>query len=106
MSLKSFIFTIIKKRMTRKMYKLYYTENKEAALTREEYEVRLHRTYKHLDACRFKEKGWPCPKCPNCCFHGKEYEDMMAVMNYVEQWMAENPEKAKHMKPPVSIHKH
>ena len=85
------------------MYDLYYNENKEVSQSREEYESNLSKAYKHLDACKFKDKGWPCPTCPDCCFHGKDYDDMMAVMSFAEKWIEENPEKAKAMKLP---HKH
>lgn len=106
MSIKGTIFTMVKKSMTRKMYKLYYTENEEALQKQEEYEKGLAKVYKHLDACKFKEKGWPCPTCPECCFHGKDHDDMMTVMNYVQKWMEEHPDRAKYMKPPKAFHKH
>ena len=66
--LKGNLYTRIKKHMTKKMYHLYYRENREASQSKEEYEANLLRAYRHLDACRFKNKGWPCPTCPSCCF--------------------------------------
>lgn len=93
------IYTKVKKTMTKKMYDLYYNENKEVSQKREEYEANLLKTYRHLEACKYKNKGWPCPTCPNCCFRGKDYEDMMNVMKFAEKWMSENPQKARFMKP-------
>ena len=106
MSIKGIIFTKIKKSMTKKMYDLYYKENKEISQTKEEYEAGLAKSYRHLDACRFKDKGWPCPTCPECCFRGKDYDEMMAVMNFAQKWMDEHPDKAKFMKPSKAFHKH
>ena len=63
------------------MYHLYYRENREVSQYKEEYEANLLRAYRHLDVCRFKNKGWPCPTCPNCCFCGKDYETMTEVMD-------------------------
>ena len=102
MSLKGIIFTKIKKTMTKRMYRLYYTEHKDAAGAKEAYEAGLSKAYKHLDACKFKEKGWPCPTCPECCFRGKDHDDMMTVMNYAEKWASEHPEKAGFLRPPKS----
>jgi len=102
-NIKGAVFTKIKKTMTKKMYDLYYSENKEVSQNSEEHAANLAKAYKHLDACKFKDKGWPCPTCPDCCFRGKDYDDMMAVMNFAEKWVEENPEKAKAMKLP---HKH
>ena len=76
------------------------------AETIEEYEANLLRAYRHLDACRFKNKGWPCPTCPSCCFCGKDYETMTEVMDFAREWMKENPDKARFMKPPKFLHKH
>ena len=81
--LKGNLYTRIKKHMTKKMYHLYYRENREASQSKEEYEANLLRAYRHLDACRFKNKGWPCPTCPSCCFCGKDYETMTEVMDFV-----------------------
>ena len=103
---KEVLFTRIKKMMTKKMYKLYYDDHPEEFASKAEYEKKLDRAYRHLDACKFKDKGWPCPTCPECCFKGQDYEDMMTVMNYAEQWAAEHPDQAKKMRPPVSPHKH
>lgn len=72
MSVKGMLFTRIKKTMTKRMYKLYYKENRESAQTGGSYEADIAKAYKHLDACRFKDKGWPCPNCPECCFRGKD----------------------------------
>ena len=83
------------------MYKLYYTENREAAQSKEEFEKNLAKAYKHLDACKFKEKGWPCPTCPECCFRGRDHDDMMKVMDFAEKWAQENPKKAGVLKPPT-----
>ena len=88
------------------MYYLYYRENREVSQSKEEYETNLLRAYRHLDACRLKNKGWPCPKCPNCCFRGKDYETMTEVMDFAQKWMNENPDKARFMKPPKALHKH
>lgn len=99
------VFTRIKKTMTKKMYVLYY-ENHKDEMTKQEFENKLERSYRHLDACKFKDKGWPCPTCPECCFKGKDYDNMMTVMNYAQQWAEENPKQAWKMKPPVSPHKH
>ena len=104
--LKGNLYTRIKKHMTKKMYHLYYRENREASQSKEEYEANLLRAYRHLDACRFKNKGWPCPTCPSCCFCGKDYETMTEVMDFAREWMKENPDKARFMKPPKFLHKH
>ena len=104
--LKGNLNTRIKKHMTKKMYHLYYRENREVSQSKEEYEANVLRAYRHLDACRFKNKGWPCPTCPSCCFRGKDYETMTEVMDFVREWMKENPDKARFMKPPKSLHKH
>ena len=101
-----YLYTRIKKHMTKKMYHLYYRENREASQSKEEYEANLLRAYRHLDACRFKNKGWPCPTCPSCCFCGKDYETMTEVMDFAREWMKENPDKARFMKPPKFLHKH
>ena len=106
MKLKGNLYTRIKKHMTKKMYHLYYRENREASQSKEEYEANLLRAYRHLDACRFKNKGWPCPTCPSCCFCGKDYETMTEVMDFAREWMKENPDKARFMKPPKFLHKH
>ena len=106
MKLKGNLYTRIKKHMTKKMYYLYYRENREASQSKEEYEANLLRAYRHLDACRFKNKGWPCPTCPSCCFCGKDYETMTEVMDFAREWMKENPDKARFMKPPKFLHKH
>ena len=39
--------------MTKKMYHLYYRENREVSQYKEEYEANLLRAYRHLDVCRF-----------------------------------------------------
>ena len=39
--------------MTKKMYHLYYRENREVSQHKEEYEANLLRAYRHLDVCRF-----------------------------------------------------
>ena len=104
--LKGNLYTRIKKHMTKKMYHLYYRENREASQSKEEYEANLLRAYRHLDACRFKNKGWPCPTCPSCCFCGNDYETMTEVMDFAREWMKENPDKARFMKPPIFLHKH
>ena len=49
--LKGNLYTRIKKHMTKKMYHLYYRENREASQSKEEYEANLLRAYRHLDAC-------------------------------------------------------
>lgn len=102
---KETLFTRIKKTMTKKMYVLYY-ENHKNAMTEHEFQTNLERSFRHLDACKYKDKGWPCPTCPECCFKGKDYDEMMTVMNYAEQWANENPKQAWKIKPPVSPHKH
>ena len=78
--LKGNLYTRIKKHMTKKMYHLYYRENREASQSKEEYEANLLREYRHLDACRFKNKGWPCPTCPTImahCVHSTDEEIQM-----------------------------
>lgn len=65
-SIKGAVFTKIKKTMTKKMYDLYYSENEEVSQNSEEHAANLAKAYKHLDACKFKDKGWPCPTCPDC----------------------------------------
>ena len=67
--------------MTKKMYHLYYRENRKGSQPEEEYEANLLRAYRHLDACRLKKRGWQCPICLNCCFYGKDYETMTEVMD-------------------------
>ena len=47
--LKGNLYTRIKKHMTKKMYYLYYRENREASQSKEEYEANLLRAYRHLD---------------------------------------------------------
>ena len=42
--------------MTKKMYHLYYRENREGSQPEEEYEENLLRAYWHLDACRLKKR--------------------------------------------------
>ena len=54
--LKGNLYTRIKKHMTKKMYHLYYRENREASQSKEEYEANLLRAYRHLDACRLKKR--------------------------------------------------
>ena len=39
--------------MTKKMYHLYYRENREVSQYKEEYEANLLRAYRHLDVCSF-----------------------------------------------------
>ncbi len=63
----------------------------------------LERMYKHLDACKFKDKGWPCPTCPDSCFNGKDLEAMMRVTSYTQEWMKKNPDKASSMMSPADI---
>ena len=71
MSLKGIIFTKIKKTMTKRMYRLYYTEHKDAAGAKEAYEAGLSKAYKHLDACKFKERAGPAPPVPNAASAAK-----------------------------------
>ena len=84
----------------------HFSVNEKNVFTNTEYEANLLRAYRHLDACRFKNKGWPCPTCPSCCFCGKDYETMTEVMDFAREWMKENPDKARFMKPPKFLHKH
>ena len=51
--LKESLYTKVKKTMTKKMYQLYYRENKEISQSKDEYEANLLKTYRHLDACKF-----------------------------------------------------
>ena len=54
--LKGNLYTRIKKHMTKKMYHLYYRENREGSQPEEEYEANSLRAYRHLDACRLKKR--------------------------------------------------
>lgn len=65
--LKGNLYTRIKKHMTKKMYHLYYRENREASQSKEEYEANLLRAYRHLDACRLK-KGMAMSNMPELLF--------------------------------------
>ena len=56
--LKGNLYTRIKKHMTKKMYHLYYRENREASQSKEEYEANLLRAYRHLDALNQCKSGW------------------------------------------------
>ena len=105
-TIKSSLFTKVKKTMTKRMYELYYKENADAPQAMGEYEAVLGKAYKHLDACRFIDKGWPCPTCPSCCFRGKDYDDMMQVMNFAQKWAEEHPDQAKKLMSPKAVHKH
>ena len=104
---KKFKRSSIAKAVLNRFDKIYNRFEKEGFKPfKEEYEANLLRAYRHLDACRFKNKGWPCPTCPSCCFCGKDYETMTEVMDFVREWIKENPDKARLMKPPKSLHKH
>ena len=40
------------------------------------------RSVAHLDACRFKEEGRPCPSCPDCCMTKEDYATMMLFISH------------------------
>jgi AcrR family transcriptional regulator len=42
----------------------------------------LDRSVAHLDACRFKEEGRPCPSCPDCCMSKEDYAAMVLYINH------------------------
>ena len=56
--LKGNLYTRIKKHMTKKMYHLYYRENREASQSKEEYEANLLRDghVQHAQVAVFVEK--------------------------------------------------
>ena len=56
--------------------------------------------FAHLDACIYKDKGWPCMTCPKCCFEGADKDAMMAVSAHMQEWMAAHPEEATKFAPP------
>lgn len=94
-------FTPVKKMMTERMYTLYCAENHGGGSLCGACESSLRKAYRHLDACKFKDKGWPCPTCPECCFKGADFEELMTIMGFAEQWMKDNPERAAEMQPPT-----
>jgi hypothetical protein len=94
-------FTPVKKMMTEKMIRLYCSECHGSPEPCDECKESLDRSFRHLDACRFKDKGWPCVSCQECCFKGKDYDDLMKLMTFAQKWMEENPDKAEQMRPPV-----
>ncbi len=94
-------FTPIKKMMTEKMVRLYCSENHGGQDLCDSCRKDLEMSFRHLDACKFKDKGWPCPTCPECCFRGKDGETLMRIMGFAQKWMEEHPEQAEAMKPPV-----
>lgn len=93
-------YTPIKKMMTEKMVHLYCQDHHDDALCAS-CQDDLAMMFKHLDACRFKDKGWPCPTCPDRCFTGKDLETMMTVMGYAQEWMKKHPDQAESMMPPT-----
>ena len=93
-------YTPVKKMMTEKMVRLYCSDHHRTEDLCDDCKADLERMFKHLDVCKFKDKGWPCPTCPDSCFNGKDKETMMRVMSYAQEWMAKNPDKAAMMMPP------
>ena len=96
-------FTPVKKMMTERMYALYCAEKHSSEGICEGCSAGFQKAYKHLDACRFKDKGWPCPTCPECCFRGSDFEELMAVMGFFQKWLEEHPEQAEAMQPSVPL---
>lgn len=94
-------YTSVKKMMTEKIQRLYCSENHHSADLCDECKKDLEMSFRHLDACKFEDKGWPCPTCPECCFRGKDGETLMRVMGFAQKWMEENPDKADMMRPPA-----
>lgn len=94
-------FTQIKKEMTSRMVELYCRCTHGGEALCDDCRADLDMTMRHLDTCRFKDKGWPCPTCPECCFQGKDRDTMMRVIGFAEQWVQDHPEMAASMRPPV-----
>lgn len=96
-------FTPVKKMMTERMVRLYCSDHHGGEVLCDNCQQELDTMFKHLDACKFKDKGWPCPTCPDSCFHGRDLEAMMRVMSYVQEWMDRNSDKAASMMPPKIV---
>ena len=98
-------FTAIKKMMTERIMRVYCQgHHNSSAVTGElcaDCCLDLKRIYGHLDACHFKEKGWPCPTCPGMCYQGDDKELLMRVMSYAQEWMEEHPDEEDYLVPPV-----
>ena len=94
-------YTSVKKMMTEKMVRLYCENHHSASDLCDDCRSDLEAMFRHLDACKFKDKGWPCPTCPDSCFHGDDLAKMTRVMTYVQEWMEQNPDKAASMMPPA-----
>ncbi len=75
-------FTPFKKEMTYRMALAYCKGEHGCDDLCEECLNRLMSAMKHLDNCRFKEEGRPCPSCPDCCFHGSDLENMLKTVTY------------------------
>lgn len=65
-------YTSIKKQMSYHMVQLYCLDYHHSSQLCPKCRKVLDGFYYHLDRCRFKEKGWPCPTCPECCYSERE----------------------------------
>lgn len=94
-------YTPVKKMMTEKIQTLYCRGNHGSDQLCGQCRSDLDRAIKHLEACRFKEKGWPCLTCPECCFKGEDFTKLSIVMGFVQDWMDRNPDLAQDFRPRI-----
>ncbi|MBE6521237.1 MAG: nitrous oxide-stimulated promoter [Thermoplasmata archaeon] len=96
-------YTPVKKEMTRRMVDLYCRDMHGTDGICPACYKRMMDTYKRLDACKFKDKGWPCDTCPGMCYSGDSLDFMQDVMEHAKRWMAAHPEEAAKMMPPKDV---
>ncbi len=75
-------YTPMKKEMSLRIIRFYCRENHGGDGLCEECERVYQTTVRHLEACRFKELGRPCPACPECCFTGEDRERMIRMVEF------------------------
>ncbi len=93
-------YTSVKKMMTEKMVEMYCRDLYGGDSLCGECAAMRDVFFAHLDACIYKDKGWPCMTCPKCCFEGADKDAMMAVSAHMQEWMAAHPEEATKFAPP------
>ncbi len=85
-------YTPFKKEMTYRMVIFYCLSNHGGEELCDDCKQFLKRSLKRLDECRYKDKGYSCPKCPHCCFES-DRERTIQVVSY-ENSEPSNPEYA------------